>query len=234
MELGQALEAAVWDGLEKPAQSKRRWDLLADYCMARLEARGLRGLLGGSRGEVSVRGFARAKDWDVVLLAPLLAGGGGGRIQHPGEKPRLLLSLKSVLRNPLGSLPNRLDDLLGEVSSVQMLYPEVVIGYVVVLDHGAFGKSAGGKAAKAGGEEWEEGYNRFKERLAHLTQRRPPLWAQGLIEGHWVIEVDSRTPGLFLDLEATLEAGEAFFDALVGALREREPLLFLDHGQKSL
>ncbi|RTI07983.1 hypothetical protein CSW30_07835 [Thermus scotoductus] len=55
MELGQALEAAVWDGLEKPAQSKRRWDLLADYCMARLEARGLRGLLGGSRGEPTFR-----------------------------------------------------------------------------------------------------------------------------------------------------------------------------------
>jgi len=115
-----------------------------------------------------------------------------------------------------------------------MLYPEVVIGYAVVLDRGAFGKRTGGKAAKAGGEEWEESYSRFKERLDHLTQRRPPLWAQGLIEGHWVIEVDTRTPGLFPNLEASLEAGEAFFEALVGALREREPLLFLDHGQKPL
>ena len=228
MDLAQALEAALRDGLNRPSQDRRRWDLLADYCIARLEARGLKGLLGGSRGEVGVKGFGRVKSWDVALLAPLLPRGPRerGLVQKPGEKPRLLLSLKSVLGNPQGSLPNRIDELIGEVSSVQILYPEVVIGYVVVLDYGASGKSSGGVAEKPSGDSWQESYRRFKEHLARLSVRRPPLWVQGLIEAHWVLEVDTRTPQLFLDREATLRAGEEFFDALVDSLRGREPLLF--------
>lgn len=226
MELAQKLVQALKNGLEKPVQSKRRWDSLADYCIERLEARGLKGLLGGSRGEVRVRGFARAKDWDVVLLAPLRVDlSGKGRSQMREEKPRLLISLKSVLSNPEGALPNRMDELLGEVSSVQMLYPEVVIGYVVVLDQGAWGKREKGKAARTEEGEWTESFQRFKEQLARLSQRYPPLWAQGLIEAHWAIDVDSRRPDLLVDPEAWRQ-GEEFFSRLVDILRQREPLLF--------
>jgi hypothetical protein len=60
------------------------------------------------------------KDWD---LAYVLAG-----------KPRLLISLKSILKNLAGTLPNRLDDLMGEAANVQQLSPEIVIGYVVIMD----------------------------------------------------------------------------------------------------
>lgn len=228
MNLAQDLEAALREGLKQSSQSRRRWDRLADYCIARLEARGLKGLLGGSRGEVEVEGFGRVKSWDVALLAPLLPRGARERsvVQKPGEKPRLLISLKSVLSNPQGSLPNRLDELIGEVSSVQILYPEVVIGYVVVLDHGAFGKRAGGVAERPSGDSWQRSYQGFKERLARLSVRRPPLWIPGLIEAHWVLEIDTRTSHLFLDRESTLQAGERFFDALVDGLKGREPLLF--------
>ena len=65
-------------------------------------------------------GLGRQKDWD---LAYVLA-----------DKPRLLVSLKSILRNLAGTVPNRLDDLMGEVANVQQLSPEIVVGYVVIMD----------------------------------------------------------------------------------------------------
>jgi hypothetical protein len=70
--------------------------------------------------EVGIRGLGRQKDWD---LAYVLAG-----------KPRLLVSLKSILKNLAGTVPNRLDDLMGEAANVQQLSPEIVIGYVVIMD----------------------------------------------------------------------------------------------------
>ncbi|MFZ8813063.1 MAG: hypothetical protein ACO2OU_04215 [Thermus aquaticus] len=118
-----------------------------------------------------------------------------------------------------------MDHLVGEVSSVQMLFPEVVVGYVAVLDYGSPTKRKEGYKYPVG-DELKPLYERFVEGLRALSQRRPPLWAQGLVEGHWVVFVDSRKEAFLLDPEATVERGEAFLDALVSALREREPLLF--------
>lgn len=133
-----------------------------------------------------------------------------------------------------GSWPNRLDDLVGEVSSVQLLFPEVVVGYVVVLDYGAPTKRRGGVYRPPQGNELDPVYARFKQGLAALAQRRPPLWPQGLVEGCWVLEIDTRRAPLLLRPEEAVAEGEAFLDALVRELRRREPLLFLDQGQKPL
>jgi hypothetical protein len=46
----------------------------------------------------------------------------------------LLVSLKSVLASIGGSVPNRLDVLMGEAANVQQLSPAFVIGYVVIMD----------------------------------------------------------------------------------------------------
>jgi hypothetical protein len=69
---------------------------------------------------VGIRGLGRQKNWDLAFV---LAG-----------KPRLLVSLKSILKNISGSVPNRVDDLIGEAANVQQLSPELVIGYVVIMD----------------------------------------------------------------------------------------------------
>ena len=81
--------------------------------------RGLKGVRGGQADEVGIRGFGRQKDWDLAFVL--------------ADKPRLLVSLKSILKNLAGTVPNRLDD-LGEAANVQQLQPEVVIGYVVIMD----------------------------------------------------------------------------------------------------
>lgn len=71
---------------------------------------GLPGVRGGKANEVGIRGLGRQKDWD---LAYVLAG-----------KPRLLISLKSILKNLSGVVPNRLDDLMGRPQTCSNYRPK--------------------------------------------------------------------------------------------------------------
>jgi hypothetical protein len=115
-----SLSDAVDDLLGRQTQDPGRLHLLAQFCIETFDREGLPGVRGGKANEVGIRGLGRQKDWD---LAYVLAG-----------KPRLLISLKSILKNLAGTVPNRLDDLMGEAANVQQLSPEIVIGYVVIMD----------------------------------------------------------------------------------------------------
>lgn len=116
------LKDAIDIAIGKHRNDSGRLSSIADYAKAELAALGLPGfsddptcgLRGGSGGELTVAGLARSKDWDVAFD---FAG-----------KPRLLLSLKSIWANASGTVPNRLDDLMGEAANVQQRSPEVVIG----------------------------------------------------------------------------------------------------------
>src|SRR6266704_3291446 len=153
-----SLSDAVDDLLNRPTQDSGRLDLLATYCVEAFAREGLRGVRGGKANEVGIRGLGRQKDWD---LAYVLAG-----------KPRLLVSLKSILKNLAGTVPNRLDDLMGEAANVQQLQPEIVIGYVVIMDEA-------GNSIRRDGSTW---IDTFKSNLNNIAIRRAPLWNQGLLE----------------------------------------------------
>src|SRR5207247_1071490 len=124
------LSDAVDDLISRKTQDPGRLNLLAQYCIEAFERAGLPGVRGGKAAEVGIRGLGRQKDWD---LAYVLAG-----------KPRLLISLKSMLKNLSGVVPNRLDDLMGEAANVQQLSPELVIGYVVIMDKNVDSTRRGG------------------------------------------------------------------------------------------
>ena len=224
--LAVRLKRLLENMIRTSSQDSGRQGVLAGYLEERLRERLPPHLWPHLEREVSVPGLAREKKWDLGLVYPA-----GSSLP---KKPRLLISLKSILKNPSGSWPNRLDDLVGEVSSVQLLFPEVVVGYVVVLDYGAPTKRRGGVYRPPQGNELDPVYARFKQGLAALAQRRPPLWPQGLVEGCWVLEIDTRRAPLLLRPEEAVAEGEAFLDALVRELRRREPLIFLDQGQKPL
>ena len=66
------------------------------YCCAELAARGG----DGAQIEVAMPGRYRVKRWDVGLLV--------------GGEPRLGISCKSIVSNFSGTVPNRVDDMLGE------------------------------------------------------------------------------------------------------------------------
>lgn len=198
-----SLSDAVDDLLSRKMQDSGRLNSLATYCIEAFAAAGLPGVRGGKADEVGIRGLGRQKDWD---LAYVLAG-----------KPRLLISLKSILRNFSGVAPNRLDDLMGEVANVEQLSPELVIGYVVIVDE------------KENSPHRRDGtwIDHFEGNLRQIAIRRAPLWNQGLIEAIWLIRIDSRMPpgSRVVDPEPINAAGVGFFRALLDELYLREPTL---------
>jgi hypothetical protein len=199
-----SLLEAVDDLLGRPKTDSGRLDLLATYCIEAFYRAGLPGVRGGKADEVGIRGLGRQKDWD---LAYVLAG-----------KPRLRVSLKSILKNLSGVIPNRLDDLMGEVANVQQLSPDLVIGYVVIIDEKE------NSIRRRGDGTW---IDHFENNLRKIAIRQAPLWNQGLIEGSWLIRIDSSKPaGNRLLAPSEAEArGIEFFHTLLDELYLREPAL---------
>jgi hypothetical protein len=199
-----ALEEVINDLLSKPAQSTKRLTPLADHLKFLIEQAGLPGAEGGSSGELTVPGLARRKDWDVAYA---FAG-----------KFRLLISMKSMLKNISGSVPNRLDDLQGEIANVQQLMPEVVVGYVIMFDVAEDSKR---------NEDQRMWSDFFKDAIGNITIRKAPLWNQGLLEGSWFIRIDSRKPKgqRLVDPAQVAKDRETFISSLLGELRRREPAI---------
>jgi hypothetical protein len=176
---------------------------LADFAKQEFDRYGLPGVRGGSGGELKVQGLGRIKSWDVAYE---FAG-----------KFRLLVSLKSMWKNASGTVPNRLDDLMGEAANVQQLAPELVIGYILVFDTVA-------DSVRNDGLRWSQFFENAVKRIA---VRGAPLWNQGLLEASWFILIDSTQPdgAKLVDPEKVRAEGDQFFTALVKKLRQREPAI---------
>src|SRR5574337_839524 len=122
---------------------------LADYCVQELSRRGLE----AAETEVTIPGGGREKQWDVAWK---LHG-----------KYRLAISPKSILKNLAGTVPNRIDDLMGEVTNVQMYSPEIALGYLMVFDVSQDSPST------RHGSTWCE---LLRQRLGELSGRKAPSW----------------------------------------------------------
>ena len=125
-----------------------------------------------------------------------------------------------MLKNISGSVPNRLDDLQGEIANVQQLRPEIVIGYVVLFD------MAEDSLRNEDKLRWSD---YFEAALQKMAIRRAPLWNQGLLEGVWFIRFDSRKPASkrVLSPRGTAQARQRFLKALLCELKLREPAVQL-------
>lgn len=197
------LEEAINSLLGKKQTSTKRLTLLADHLKHMLEVAGLPNVQGGTGGELRVPGLARSKDWDIAYE---FAG-----------KFRLLISLKSMLGNISGSVPNRLDDLQGEIANIQQLRPEIVIGYVVLFD-------VAKDARRKDGTLWSDF---FKSSIQKISIRRAPLWNQGLLEASWFIRFNSKLPmgRRVVAPENVEKEGRYFISALLSELKLREPAI---------
>lgn len=175
---------------EGKSTSTVRLKTLAELCVAELAKRGV----NDAEPEDAITGWIRTKDWDVA--------------QRVGGRVRLAISLKSMLANLGGSVPNRIDDLLGEAANVQLRYPETVIGYVIIMN-----EAVDTPAGPAG--RWIAS---FEEHMTRIATRRAPVWVQGLIEAAAVIRVDfSKGP----NFRGSKNALDGFFDKLVEEYRVR-------------
>ena len=180
---------------EGKSTSTIRLQGLAQYCVQELVRRGLT----GTEAEVTIAGGGRPKQWDVAWK---LHG-----------KYRLAISLKSILKNVGGTVPNRIDDLIGEVANVQMYSPEMVVGYVMIFD------LSQDPASVKHGTTWS---NLLFRRLKELSGRRAPSWSVGMIEGFAMVKVDFSSGPKLLTTES--ELGE-MFNQLVSEVKKRNPSL---------
>ena len=173
-------------------QSPSRLDKLAKLCVRELESRGLRNV----ETEVVIPGAGRDKQWDIAW-------------KYDG-KYRLGISLKSLLKNIPGTVPNRIDDLMGEVVNAQLYSPEIVIGYVMLFD------VSQNSYSKKHGCTW---LDLFRNRITTLSGRHPPSWIPGTIESH-VVEIDFSQRCTVISDPAVFDT---FFNVLVDQIRHRNP-----------
>jgi hypothetical protein len=198
------LEVVIDEMLKKHPKDSGRLQPLANYLVERFAVHGLQGMTGGSTRELQIPGLARNKDWDVAYA---FAG-----------KPRLLVSLKSIQANVGGTVPNRLDDLMGESANAQQMSPELVIGYVMLFD------TSEDSVRKEDKRLWSE---YLEERLNRISIRKAPLWNQGLIESFWLLRFNSQVAkgNRVPSLPAAEVAADTFIKALLAELRLREPAI---------
>ena len=177
--------------IEKRHTSVKRLNVLADYCVQELSARGL----AGTAKDVKIPGIGRTKNWDIAW--------------PESGKIRLGISLTSLLKNIGGAVPNRADDLMGEMANVQLWSPEIVTGYLVIFDISA-------SKPRADGLRWVD---YFRSTIDRLSGRAAPAWAAGMVEASAIVEVDfSDGPKI-----AALPDMDGFFDRLVDQVVERNP-----------
>ncbi|MDE0279986.1 MAG: hypothetical protein OXN16_02755 [Gammaproteobacteria bacterium] len=179
---------------EKKLQSPKRLALLAEMCVEQLDQRGI----VGAAKELDVPGIGRSKSWDVGWPAD--------------GKVRLGISLKSLLRNIAGTVPNRVDDLTGEMANVQLLSPEIVTGYIMIFD-------TTGSGLRQDGTRWVDF---FRDAVNRLSGRDAPAWAAGMVEASAIVEVDfSETARIVAEPDMS-----AFFDRLAQCVHIRNPDMF--------
>ena len=105
------------------------------------------------------------------------------------------------------------DDLMGEVTNVQMYSPEIVTGYIMLFN------VAEDSYSHAHQSTWSD---LLKRRISRLSNRRPPSWSIGMIEASLFVEVDFSDGPRLVSGEAD---ATAFFDRLVADVRRRNPVL---------
>ena len=179
--------------------STSRLEVLADYCVQELTRRGLEGV----EKEASIPGAGREKKWDVAW-------------SYDG-KYRLGISLKSLLKNLGGTVPNRIDDLIGEVANAQLHSPEIVVGYIMVFN------VADDSFSPKHGATW---CDLFRGRLDSLSGRRAPSWTTGTVEDYVLVEVDFSTGS---SITTTSQPFREFFDTLIGEIKRRNPNALARH-----
>ena len=134
-----------------------------------------------------------------------------GRRLAVRRQDRLGPSLKSLLKNLGGTVPNRIDDLIGEVANAQLHSPEIVIGYVMIFNVQEDAYSPRHQSTWA---------NLLRTRLISLSGRRAPSWTTGTVEDFVLVEVDF---GAGSAIRSLSQPFDAFFDTLIEQVSARNP-----------
>ena len=194
-------------------RASNRQEAIQLFCCAELEKRGV----SGAEIEVDMPGVYRTKKWDVGLIAD--------------NEPRLGISCKSIISNHGGTVPNRVDDMLGEAASLHRAYPSAVLGYLFMMSRVDESAATQQRTAKAGGMTGErlaalqaDGDRWFERLVKSVSQAAGRTGPDDFPEKFEVVscsQVDfMQEPYAVLVHEGALSP-DAFFDRLAEIYRKR-------------
>jgi Restriction endonuclease XhoI len=138
----------------KSVASNRQLEI-QEFCVAELTDRGVPDV----GIELSMPGAYRIKKWDVGVVVD-------------GE-PRLAISCKSIIKNHGGTVPNRVDDLLGEAVSLHRAFPRAVLGYLFMMSRRDEGKASNNWLARQGG---------ISPEVLELLHTKADSWFERLVD----------------------------------------------------
>lgn len=199
------LQNALAEYYGRAAQASNRMDAVQRVVRVELDQHfsGL-GPLGEVRLEQPVRGKHRPKNWDITFSY--------------ARRPQLAISTKAIMRNPGGTVPNRIDNAMGECVNVHAHDPGMVLGYLFVMD------AAHGQRATRSGRSWAD---ILAESLASFSGRRSERDANELFEGATLLIVDFAVEPPGIRFHPGLLGWLEFFEVLVGQVRARHPAIDL-------
>lgn len=196
--LPNKLAGAIEDFRQRPERSPVRMMAVQNWLIQELERRGLPGALP----EQTLPGAYRDKSWDVVLKR--------------GEVPLLALSTKSVIKNIAGTVPNRLDDMLGEAANLHRHHPECALGYFMIMSHEDL-RDQGGSCGKT----W---FERCGQRLSLASGREDITGPAEQWEQACLLSVDLGREQIRSGIwHPDLPAAAGFLNQLAETVRDRHP-----------
>jgi hypothetical protein len=188
------LPTALLDFASRPSQAANRMQAIQGVVKTEIERRfAPLGSLVDVRVERSVKGKHRTKNWDVVM--------------YFAHRPQLAISTKSIMANAPGTVPNRIDDAMGEYVNVHAHDPGMVLGYVFVMNHEL------GKELTRDRRPWTD---ILADSLASFSGRRSGQDAPELFEGATLLVVDFQTKPPGVRFHPALLNWEHFFQVVVG------------------
>lgn len=196
-----------------PRASNRQEDIQL-YCVQELTKRGL---IGASI-EVIMPGFYRAKAWDVGLIVD-------------GE-PRLGISCKSIISNHAGTVPNRVDDMLGEAVSLHRAYPRAVLGYLFMMSRLDESKATQARTTQLGAssarstklrDDADRWFERLVESVSRASGRTGPDDVPEKFEVVSCSQIDFDLDPYGVIVHTGALSPDKFFDELVAIYRQRFP-----------
>jgi hypothetical protein len=195
-----------------PQASNRQIDIQR-YCVAELQRRGI----AEAATEVAMPGRYRVKVWDV------------GAIQE-GE-PRIAISCKSIMSNHAGTVPNRIDDLLGEAVSLHRDFPNAVLAWLFMMSRRDVSRAARASVERRGGmtpellaelkKNGDYWYGRLIESVSRASDRTGPDDLPEKFEVVSCAQVDFDAVPATVRYRPGAVRPRTFFDRIVATYRER-------------
>jgi hypothetical protein len=197
----------------KHARASNRQEAIQLYCCAELKRRGL----VGAEIETAMPGAYRTKKWDVGKLVD--------------GKPTLGISCKSIISNHAGTVPNRVDDMLGEAVNLHRVFPNAVLGYLFMMSRVDESKATREKTEKAGGmnpsrlaqlhQDGDTWFGRLVTSVSQASNRTGPDDCPEKFEAVSCSQVDFMTDPYEVVVDQGGLSPDRFFDRLVEIYLQR-------------